>query len=73
MSRSSDVEDGAHRPPAGESGRELLLLDLPGWFAAARWRDFLRRHREDVLGFVLAWGVVALTIALAWAVVRFNP
>ncbi|HPA20922.1 MAG TPA: sodium:solute symporter family protein [Verrucomicrobiae bacterium] len=73
MRRTSDVREGAARPLAGESGQELLLLDLPGWFDAARWRGFLRRHREDVLGFLLAWGVVALTIGLAWAVVRFNP
>lgn len=70
MARSSDVEDGAPRPLADERGGALLLLDLPGWSRSARWRGFLRRHREDVVGFVLAWAVVALTIGLAWAVVR---
>lgn len=73
MRRTSDVEGDEARPPAAERGQELLLLDLPGWFKAARWRDFLRRHREDVTGFILAWGVVGLTLALAWGVVRFNP
>lgn len=70
MRRTSDVEPGAPRPPAEDNGQELLMLDLPGWLAAARWRHWFRRHREDVVGFILAWAVVAFTICLAWAVVR---
>lgn len=70
--RTSDIGAGAQRPLAGATGQELLMLDLPGWFDASRRRDFLRRHREDVWGFLLAWGVVVLTIGVAWAVVRIG-
>jgi len=73
MRRTSDVGEGEGRPMADTRGQELLLLDLPGWFGASRWRDFLRRYKEDLVGFVLAWGVVALTIGFAWGLARFNP
>jgi hypothetical protein len=50
-----------------EDGKGLLLVDLlslPRRFSA-------RRYREDLAGFLAAWGVVALLILLAlWAVRR---
>jgi Na+/proline symporter len=56
--------------PAGARGEDLLLLDLPGWLTAARWRGFFHRYREDLLGFVLAWGTVALLVFTAWALMQ---
>ncbi len=73
MRRTSDAEDlpeGQPRPLAADCGQDLLLLDAPGWFTAARWRGFFRRYREDLIGFVLAWASVGLLIFLAWAVVQ---
>ena len=61
MRRTTDAQglpDSQVKPLAAQHGQDLLLLDLLGWFTAGRWRGFFRRYREDVLGFVLAWGVV---------------
>jgi Na+/proline symporter len=58
--------------PSAAEGQDLLLLDLPGWLTAARWRGFFRRYREDVLGFVLAWGVVGLMVLVAWALMQIG-
>jgi len=60
------------KPRPGEEGREILLLDLPGWFGAGRWAGFWRRYREDVTGFF--WGSlsVAALIAVAWGVLQLG-
>jgi Na+/proline symporter len=60
------------KPQPGEEGREMLLLDLPGWFSPHRWAGFWRRYREDVTGFV--WGAlsVAALIAVAWVVLNIG-
>ena len=49
-SSDSDPAPGGRKRPAGQLGQELILLDVPGWFTAARWRTLLvalsrRRHR----------------------------
>lgn len=67
--RSSDAQPGEPEA-AAKRGQDLLLLDLPGWLTAARWRGFGRRYREDTLGFMAAGLVVALTIGLAWLVMQ---
>jgi len=75
MRRSTDEEglpQGSPRPLARDRGEDLVLLDLPGWLHAARWRGFFARYREDVVGFAVAWGVVILIILLAWAVVQIG-
>ena len=73
MRRSTDAEglpDGQAKPLAAERGQDLLLLDLPGWFTARRWQGFFHRYREDLVGFVLAWGVVALLVLAAWGLMQ---
>ncbi len=60
------------RPLAAERGQDLILLDLPGWFTAERWRGFFRRYREDLIGFVLAWLTVGLLIFLAWGILQLG-
>jgi Na+/proline symporter len=73
MRRSTDAEglpDGQAKPLAAERGQDLLLLDLPGWFTARRWQGFFRRYREDLVGFLLAWGVVALLVLAAWGLMQ---
>jgi len=55
-----------------ESGNDLLFLDLPGWLRNERWRNFWRRYREDLVGFILAWGFVAFLIFLAWAISKLS-
>lgn len=68
MRKSSDG-DGA---PAEAMGQDLILLDLPGWLKAERWRSFCRRYREDLVGFALAWIMVGLLIVAAWVTVRIG-
>jgi hypothetical protein len=73
--RSTDREglpDGRVKPLAAERGQELLLLDAPGWFTARRWQGCFRRYREDLVGFVLAWGVVALLVLAAWGLMQIG-
>ena len=51
MARSTDDEglpEGQPKPLAADRGQELLLVDVPGWFTAARWQGFFRRYREDL-------------------------
>lgn len=71
MRRSTDDEglpDGEPKPLAADRGEELILLDLPGWFTAERWKGFPGRYREDLVGFALAWVAVAVIIGLAMSI-----
>jgi Na+/proline symporter len=75
LRRTTDEEglpEGEPKPLAAERGQDLLFVDLPGWFTAERWRGFFRRYREDLMGFVLAWGVVGLLILAAWGVLQIG-
>ncbi|MCX7425601.1 MAG: hypothetical protein NTW96_08270 [Planctomycetia bacterium] len=75
MRRSTDHEalpEGQPKPLAAGEGKDLVLLDLPGWLTAGRWRGFFRRYREDLVGFVLAWGVVFGLVGVAWLVLRIG-
>ena len=66
---SADREEGAS-PLAADHGKALILLDLPSWLTKERWQDFGTRYREDWLGFLLAWGMVAFLIGLAWIILQ---
>jgi Na+/proline symporter len=73
--RTTDDEGlpaGEPRPLAAGRGQDLLLLDLPGWLTAERWRGFFRRYREDLAGFVLSWLAVGLLIFCAWAIMQIG-
>jgi Na+/proline symporter len=75
MNRSTDgaaFKEGETRVPAAERGQDLLLLDLPGWFTAKRWRAFGSRYREDLIGFALAWAAVGLLVLAAWALMQLG-
>jgi Na+/proline symporter len=75
MNRSSDGEnlrEGKAKPLAAERGQDLILLDLPGWLTAARWRGFFHRYREDLVGFLLAWATVGLLVLSAWGLMQIG-
>ena len=75
MRRSTDEEglpEGHPKPLAAERGQELILLDVPGWFTAARWHNFWSRYREDVVGFALAWLAVGLMVLTAWGLMQIG-
>lgn len=75
MRRKSDAaftgKDG-RKPLAEETGEDLLLPDLPGWLKKERWRNFFKRYREDLAGFLLSWMVVGLLILIAWAIMQIR-
>lgn len=75
MRKSSDndaILPNGERALAADRGEDLLLLDLPGWFSAERWKGFFRRYREDLIGFVLGWATVAFLIFTAWAIISIG-
>jgi len=75
MQRSTDREglpEGHPKPLAAELGQDLILLDVPGWFTLRRWRGFLRRYREDLVGFALAWTTVGLLVLSAWGLMQIG-
>ncbi len=73
MEHLSPVDSPGDQPePAAKSGAALILLDLPGWLKATRWKDFGRRYREDWLGFLLAWGFVGVLVAIAWGIMQIS-
>ncbi len=74
MLRLSDedrIKDGK-KPLAAELGHDLLLLDLPTWFTAERWKGFVNRYREDWTGFLYSWLFVGGLILLAWAILQIQ-
>lgn len=74
MEKSSDLdESGTATTRAAARGEDdLLMLDLPGWLTAARWRGFFRRYREDLLGFMLGWLAVGGLILIAWGLMQIG-
>ena len=60
------------KPLAAELGQDLILLDVPGWFTLRRWQGFLRRYREDLVGFALAWATVGLLVLSAWGLMQIG-
>ena len=75
MRMSSDPEDrlaDGSKKTAREAGKDMLLLDMPGWLRADRWKDFFPRYREDIGGFLLSWAFVGLLILLAWSIMQIR-
>jgi len=73
MRRKSDAKESGpdgKKPLAELTGDDLVLLDLPGWGKKERWHNFFKRYREDLVGFLLSWVVVALLILLAWGILQ---
>jgi len=73
MRRKSDAKEPGPdgKKPLGElTGDDLLLLDIPGYKKKERRSNFFKRYREDIVGFVLSWVIVALLILLAWGILQ---
>ncbi len=73
QNRSTDEEAlpvGGQKPLARERGEDLLLLDVTGWFSRERWQGFWSRYREDIWGFIIAWGAVAVMVLTAWGIMQ---
>ncbi|MGE5419930.1 MAG: sodium:solute symporter family protein [Chloroflexota bacterium] len=75
MRRKSDAHEpgpDGKKPLASLTGDDLLLLDLPGWMHRERWKNFFKRYREDISGFLLSWIFVGALIFLAWGILQIN-
>jgi Na+/proline symporter len=74
MLRLSDEDriKNGQKPLAATLGHDLLLLDLPSWFTAERWKGFAKRYREDWVGFLYAWIFVGVLILLAWGILQLH-
>lgn len=74
MLRLSDEDRivNGQKPLAATLGYDLLLLDLPSWFTAERWKGFSKRYREDWAGFLYAWLLVVGLLFFAWAIMQIQ-
>ena len=75
MNRLTDndiVDKLGYKPEAKEYGKDLILVDAPGWFSKERWKGFPQRYKEDLLGFLLAWGVVVIIVGMAWGLMQLG-
>ena len=73
MQRLSDAEvtgKEKKKPLASKYGKDLILVDLPGWFTKERRKDFMQRYKEDFYGFLLAAVFVCLLVIIAWGVIQ---
>ena len=71
-SDAKEPDADGKKPLASKHGQDLLFLDLPGWFKASRWTGFIKRYREDVFGFILAWIFVGVLVVLAWGLMQIG-
>jgi hypothetical protein len=67
-----DRRINGQKPLAATLGHDLLLLDLPSWFTAERWKGFAKRYREDWVGFLYAWLFVGVLLFIAWAILQIH-
>jgi Na+/proline symporter len=73
MQRLSDedkIDKDGKKPLASEHGKDLILLDLPGWFRKDRWIKFSTRYKEDWRGFIFACTFVGILILIAWIILQ---
>ncbi len=74
QNRLSDYDDklkpGEEKPLAKKYGKDLILLDITGFFKKDRWKGFYKRYKEDILGFLLAWAFVGFLIFIAWIIIK---
>jgi Na+/proline symporter len=73
MQRLSDeekIEKDGKKSLASEHGKELIFLDLPGWFRKDRWINFSTRYKEDWRGFIYASAFVGILIMIAGIILQ---
>ncbi len=72
MQRLTDVdvlEKENKKPLASKYNKDLILVDLPGWFKKERRINFIKRYKEDWQGFILASLFVVLLVLIAWFII----
>jgi len=66
----SDAEHKALARKTVESGDQLLLINLGHLLKSTRGVGFLQAYRSDLIGLIVSWGVVALLVGIAWALLQ---
>jgi len=66
----SDAEHKALARKTVESGDHLLLINLGHLLKSTRGVGFLQAYRSDLIGLIVSWGVVALLVGIAWALLQ---
>lgn len=71
-SDNEDLQPDGSRGFAASHGKDLMLMDLPGWLTRERWDGFFVRYREDLVGFALGWLTVVALVFSAWALMQLG-
>ncbi len=72
MQRLTDagvLEKDNKKPLAAQYNKDLILVDIPGWFKKERRNNFIKRYKEDWPGFILASLFVGLLVLIAWLII----
>jgi Na+/proline symporter len=67
----SDAEIDVLRRRTAESGDQLLISDIGRFWNPKRYVPLMRAYRNDLIGLVYCWGVVALLVGIAWGILQF--
>jgi len=70
LSDSEQLEADSKKPLASKFGKDLILLDFTGWIKKERWVNFPARYKEDLVGFIFAWGFVGILVGTAWIILQ---
>jgi Na+/proline symporter len=66
----TESEIDALRRKTAETGDQLLLSDLGRIGHPKRYVPLLRAYRNDLVGLIYCWGVVALLVGIAWLIMQ---
>ncbi|PYV18327.1 MAG: hypothetical protein DMG07_04120 [Acidobacteria bacterium] len=65
-----EVEAAALAKKTASTGDQLLLTNLARLRASTHGFGFLHAYRNDLAGLAACWGVVALLVGIAWAILQ---
>ncbi len=66
----SEEEERSLAKKTAEDGSQLLLINLGGLLKATHGYGFLRAYRSDLSGLLISWGIVAVLVGIAWALLQ---
>lgn len=65
-----EAEIEALKRKTAESGDQLLISDVGRFWKPKRYVPLRQAYRNDLVGLVYCWGVVALLVGIAWAILQ---
>jgi len=66
----SEAEAAALGKKTAATGDQLLLTNLARLRASTHGFGFFHAYRNDLAGLAACWGVVALLVGIAWAILQ---